>query len=87
MTVDERIAELLRYDFSQGHEDVRDRILARCLALLDEDGAATPPDPPLSLVDDSEGGDGRELRDEELLAVAGGVAETDTRGGKSLPQT
>lgn len=37
MMTDEQIKEILRCDFSKGTERFRDDLLARCLAVLNED--------------------------------------------------
>jgi len=38
MMTDKQLAKLLKYDFSKGHEEFKEALLARCLAILDEDG-------------------------------------------------
>lgn len=105
MMTDEQLAKLLKYDFSKGHEEFKEALLARCLAILDEDGRDDAGDgddgsdgmgargathPLLFLVDGRDGTEPsvRELDDEELLAVAGGVGGThpqrETEGAGDL---
>ena len=35
MISEEELARLLKYDFSKGHEEFKERVLARCLAIVD----------------------------------------------------
>lgn len=107
MISEERLAEILRYDFSQGTERFRDELLARCLSVLGEDEEADGTDEADDMADgtdDTDEGDGRpaplrpafslveepavrELDDEELLAVAGGIGDAGDETGSEADGT
>lgn len=62
---EDKLRQLLKQDFSIGTEEFRDKLLARCLEMLDSDGSAA---------DDAL--DCRDLSDDDLdlLAAAGDIS-------------
>lgn len=81
MLTDKELERLLKYDFSAGTEDLQERILRQCLAILDEREAQRQGDVvPFRMAG---AGYGAELGDDELemLSAAGEMPSPWNRDG------
>lgn len=83
MLTDKELERLLRYDFSAGTEELQERILRQCLAILDEQEAEAQRQRNVVPFRRAGADDGAELGDNELemLSAAGEMPSPWNRDG------